>query len=151
MQSLAHLVTCNTMQPKLCELPISEPRTRRVQGGVCTSDVTLSAHTGDNSDIFPKVLSLHVPKCAKVADVTYGLGVFWRNVDLDDYKLLATDLKTGTDCRNLSLSGRITRLRCARSALHGRAVLKIKRPPGRVRTAQCLQVGIFQRPGPCRA
>lgn len=73
----------------------------RVQGGVCTSDVTLSAYQGDNSEVFPKILALHVPVGSKIADVTYGLGVFWRNVDLDDYELVPSDLKTGTDCRKL--------------------------------------------------
>ncbi len=74
---------------------------RRVQGGVCTSDLTLSAYQGDNAEVFPRVLALHVPVGSKVADVTYGLGVFWRNVDLENYELVASDLKTGTDCRNL--------------------------------------------------
>jgi hypothetical protein len=74
---------------------------KRTQGGVATSQAVLSAHMGDNSDVFPIVLALHVPKGSKVADVTYGLGVFWRNVNLRDYQLLATDLKTGVDCRNL--------------------------------------------------
>ncbi len=74
---------------------------RRVQGGVCTSDVTLSAHLGDNAEVFPKILGLHVPVGSKIADVTYGLGVFWRNVDLEDYDLVPSDMKTGVDCRNL--------------------------------------------------
>lgn len=74
---------------------------KRVQGGVCTSDLTVSAYTADNAEVFPKVLELHVPKGAAVADVTYGLGVFWRNVNLEDYQLTATDLKTGVDCRAL--------------------------------------------------
>ena len=89
------------MQPKLFAPLVMERRSRRSQGGVCTTDVILSTHTGDNSDVFQKVLLLHVPKGAKIADVTYGLGVFWRNVDLSEYELLATDLKTGTDCREL--------------------------------------------------
>jgi len=74
---------------------------RRVQGGVCTSEVTLSAYLGDNAEVFPKILDLHVPKGAKIADVTYGLGVFWRNVDIEEYKLVPSDIKTGLDCRNL--------------------------------------------------
>lgn len=76
-------------------------RARRVQGGVCTTDITLSAYTGDNAEIFPKVLGLHVPIGSKVADVTYGLGVFWRNIPSRDYRLVPSDLKTGVDCRNL--------------------------------------------------
>ncbi len=36
-----------------------------------------------------------------VSDVTYGKGVFWRDIPDDRYDLYATDIKTGTDCRNL--------------------------------------------------
>ena len=85
----------------LLDEPDRTDQKRRVQGGVCTSDVILSAHTGDNAEVFPKVLGLHVPKGAAVADVTYGLGVFWRNVNPRDYKLTPSDLKTGVDCRSL--------------------------------------------------
>jgi hypothetical protein len=56
---------------------------------------------GDNSEVFPKVLGLHVRKGARIADVTYGKGVFWRNVNVQDYELHASDLKTGIDCRHL--------------------------------------------------
>lgn len=92
-------------QPILFDLDTTEESSgRRIQGGVCTTDVTLSAHVGDNAEVFPKVLALHVPKGAKIADVTYGLGVFWRNVNLDGYELVPSDLKTGTDCRNLPYS-----------------------------------------------
>ncbi len=54
-----------------------------------------------NAEVFPNVLKLHVPPGAKVADVTYGKGVFWKKVDPDAYEVLATDLKTGTDCMDL--------------------------------------------------
>ena len=36
-----------------------------------------------------------------MADVTYGKGVFWKDIPKDRYKLLPTDLKDGVDCRNL--------------------------------------------------
>lgn len=57
----------------------------------------MSAHLGDNSGIFPDILKLHVEDGATIADVTFGRGVFWKYVDRSDYKLLATDLKTGVD------------------------------------------------------
>jgi len=85
-------------------LPLIEEmveRRRRTQGGVCTSEVTLSAHVGDNSDIFAKILELHVPKGSSVADVTYGKGIFWKKVSPADYRLLPSDISTGVDCRNL--------------------------------------------------
>mgnify|MGYP001224359384 CR=1 FL=1 len=74
---------------------------RRPSGGVATSRITLTAHVALNAEVFPEVLALHVADGAKVADVTFGKGVFWQNVDADRYELLATDLKTGVDCRQL--------------------------------------------------
>jgi tRNA G10 N-methylase Trm11 len=74
---------------------------KRVQGGIATSEVILSAYTVGNADVFPKILELHVPKGATVADVTYGSGIFWKQVKRSDYKLLATDIKKGVDCRKL--------------------------------------------------
>jgi hypothetical protein len=79
-----------------------EPKNgRRVQGGECTSDVTISAYTGDNATVFPHILDLHVPKGSVIADVTYGLGAFWREVPEGAYHLKQSDLKTGVDCRSL--------------------------------------------------
>jgi hypothetical protein len=74
---------------------------RRVAGGVTTSDAILSAHVAGNADVFPHVLALHVPRGSKVADVTWGKGVFWEKVPRSSYELLASDLKTGVDCREL--------------------------------------------------
>lgn len=89
-------------QPTLPFSPGSRvPSKVRTQGGVCTTTVVVSAHVSDNSDVFPVVLGLHVPIGSKVADVTYGGGVFWRKVPRCDYELLTSDIATGTDCRNL--------------------------------------------------
>lgn len=74
---------------------------RRVQNGVSTSDVVVTAHVGGNAEVFPQILKLHVPTGATVADITYGTGVFWKNVDISQYRLLATDIKSGVDCRDL--------------------------------------------------
>lgn len=74
---------------------------KRTQGGIATTDVILSAHVGGNSEIFPQILTLHVPEHSTVADVTWGKGVFWKDVPEGMYTVLATDLKTGVDCRRL--------------------------------------------------
>lgn len=74
---------------------------RRIATGVATTNGTLSAHVGDNCDLFPKILDMHVRLGATVADVTYGKGVFWKSVDPCKYKLQATDIQTGVDCRQL--------------------------------------------------
>lgn len=93
------------MNTIITQVPILEEavpeKKKRTQGGVATSDITMSAYVSGNSDVFPEILKLHVPLGAKVADVTYGGGVFWKKVDLSKYELLATDLADGTDCRAL--------------------------------------------------
>ncbi len=74
---------------------------KRVQGGITTSDVVVSAYIGGNAEVFPYVLYLHVPEGSTIADVTYGKGVFWKNVPKLLYKVLPSDIATGVDCRNL--------------------------------------------------
>lgn len=81
------------------ELPRSAGK--RVQGGVATTDVVMSAYVSGNAEVFPEILSLHVPVGSKIADVTYGSGVFWRNVDLEQYELVPSDIADGVDCRDL--------------------------------------------------
>ncbi len=72
-----------------------------MQSGTATADVVHSAMVGGNAELFARIVGLHLPEGALVADVTYGQGVFWRDVPPGRYRLLATDLATGTDCRAL--------------------------------------------------
>ncbi|MDV3278127.1 MAG: hypothetical protein LYZ69_06645 [Nitrososphaerales archaeon] len=81
--------------------PAHPVKGKRRQGGRTTSDLTFSAYVGNNDEVFPKILKLFVPQGSVVADVTYGKGVFWRQVPKGAYKLRATDIETGVDCRNL--------------------------------------------------
>lgn len=74
---------------------------RKSPEGVATSDLIISAQVGKNEDLFPEILRLHVPAKTTVADVTYGGGIFWKNVPAKRYKLLATDIAMGVDCRDL--------------------------------------------------
>lgn len=74
---------------------------RKSARGVATNDLVFSAYKGTNDDVFPHLLSLHVPKGSRIADVTYGRGVFWKKVNKKDYYLIATDLSSGTDFRKL--------------------------------------------------
>ena len=76
-------------------------RRRRRPAGEVTSDLVRSAWIGGNAILFPKILDLHVPVGSTIADVTYGKGVFWRKVPGGRYSLLATDIATGIDCRDL--------------------------------------------------
>ena len=74
---------------------------RKSPNGVATNDLIFSAYTGSNDEVFPYVLSLYVEKGSVVADVTFGKGVFWKQVPTGIFDVRATDIKTGTDCRNL--------------------------------------------------
>ena len=74
---------------------------RKSPRGATTSELLHSAHVAGNADVFAQILDLHVPQGSTVADVTYGKGVFWRNVPDGRYSLLATDIQNGVDCREL--------------------------------------------------
>jgi tRNA G10 N-methylase Trm11 len=87
-------------QSSLWEADKATP-TKRTQGGIATSNVTMSAYISGNAEVFPQILDLHVPDGARIADVTYGTGVFWKNVDLIRYELIPSDIATGIDCRAL--------------------------------------------------
>lgn len=68
---------------------------RRVQGGQPTTDLVLSSHVGTNDVLFARILKLHVKPGSRVADVTFGGGVFWRQVP-PGYTLLASDIHDRT-------------------------------------------------------
>jgi hypothetical protein len=74
---------------------------RVVKNGHASNDLVLSASADGNDAIFPKILELYVRPGSVVADITYGKGVFWRNVRPGSYKLKATDIQDGVDCRKL--------------------------------------------------
>lgn len=87
--------------PEQLSFTHGKPKRRRVRNGEPTNELVFSAYLGGNEDTFPHILDLYVPPGSTVADVTYGMGVFWRNVPEDQYQLLATDIQTGVDCRQL--------------------------------------------------
>jgi hypothetical protein len=53
-----------------------------------------SVVVGNNSHLIRDVSELYIPDGAVVADVTYGLGVFWRRTDTSRFWLRPTDLLT---------------------------------------------------------
>ena len=84
-------------------LPPREVRRKRRKSpaGISTNKLIFTAHVGNNSEIFPSIISLYVPEGSRIADVTYGKGVFWKNVPIQKYRLEKTDLSSGVDCRDL--------------------------------------------------
>lgn len=94
----------NVKQESLYLIPdtsSAETPSQRRQGGIATSNVIVSAHIGGNADVFPDILSLHVPNGALIADVTFGKGVFWKNIPKEKYIVKGTDIQTGVDCKRL--------------------------------------------------
>jgi hypothetical protein len=100
------------VEQALFELPNTG---RRKQGGAPSTDVVLSAAVAGNAEVFAQIAELHIPPGSVVADVTYGMGVFWQQVPRGRYKLLFSDMdakcasdprhnervRTGVDCRDL--------------------------------------------------
>lgn len=68
----------------------------------------LSALTGTNADLFPKVLNLYAPTGARILDMTYGKGVFWKSMPEHGFQLHTNDLvqeaDTHEDFRKMSFS-----------------------------------------------
>ena len=79
----------------------TKTKPKRTANGQPSSDLVMSAYVDLNENVFPEILKLHVPKGSKVADVTWGKGVFWKKVPETDYKVLGTDIAMGVDCRHL--------------------------------------------------
>ncbi len=90
--------------PQQLSLSDSRKPSRSVRNGEPTNDLVFSAYTEGNEDIFPRIIQLYVPQKSVVADVTFGKGVFWRNIPPDFYNLRATDVQDGVDCRDLPYS-----------------------------------------------
>jgi len=61
----------------------------------------LTSKKGTNADLLPEILALYVKTGEIIADVTYGKGVFWKNVDTEKYDFRPTDLIDGVDFKHL--------------------------------------------------
>lgn len=62
----------------------------------------LTSRCGNNADLFPEVLKIYVPVGSRVVDVTYGKGVFWKQINESQYEITKHDLGAdGVDCRAL--------------------------------------------------
>lgn len=55
----------------------------------------LTCIEGTNADLFPLALEMYLKQGARVADVTFGNGVFWRGVHPQMYNLVASDIQDG--------------------------------------------------------
>ena len=95
------IISVGTPYPYSLLYAMESQKKRKSPEGESTNDLIFSSHIGTNDEVFPFVLSLYVEPGSRVADVTYGKGVFWRRVPQGAYDLLPSDLVDGIDCRNL--------------------------------------------------
>ena len=56
-----------------------------------------TVHVGNNAGLISKVVDFYFQEGDTVADVTYGKGAFWRDIDPNKYKIVGTDIKSGVD------------------------------------------------------
>jgi len=89
------------MDTVLTRTALRPKKTNRVARGVATNELVFSAHVGTNDEVFPQVVKLYVPAGARVADVTYGRGVFWKGIPVAQFDFHPSDLTQGVDSRAL--------------------------------------------------
>jgi hypothetical protein len=58
------------------------------------ADPVLTAVVGDNCELIARVCNIYAPEGSRIADVTWGRGYFWRDVDLTRYDFTKSDLQT---------------------------------------------------------
>ena len=95
------MVTQATLFPGLTLNVTGLTPKRKSPDGYSTNNLVFSAQQGTNDELFAEIIYLYVADGSKVADITYGKGVFWRRVPKNKYNLLKSDLKDGVDSRNL--------------------------------------------------
>ncbi len=74
---------------------------RKSPSGYSTNQLVFSAQQGTNDILFADIVSLYVRDGKRVADITYGKGVFWRRIPENKYDLIKSDLNGGVDSRKL--------------------------------------------------
>ena len=84
---------------ELCETKTTGKR--KPPRGIATNDLVFSACQGNNSYVFSRILDLYIPPGAAIADITYGNGAFWKNIDIKKYHCAFSDIKSNVDCRAL--------------------------------------------------
>lgn len=58
----------------------------------------LTAVVGNNATLFPKVFEIYAKSGVSVLDMTYGRGVFWKNIDVEKYSCVFNDVNPSKGC-----------------------------------------------------
>lgn len=68
--------------------------------------VVLTGCLGTNAELISNVADMYLKEGQRVLDVTYGRGVFWKNVNTSLYEFVPSDLQDGVDFTNLPYDDR---------------------------------------------
>lgn len=60
-----------------------------------------TVYQGSNSGLIKNVSELYFQEGDRIADVTWGKGVFWKEVNKSKFEIVGSDIKTGIDFRDL--------------------------------------------------
>lgn len=58
-----------------------------------------TVYQGSNSGLIKNVSELYFKEGDRIADVTWGKGVFWKEIDKSKFQIVGSDIKTGVDFR----------------------------------------------------
>lgn len=72
-----------------------------VMGVLKIDNPIYTVHKGSNSGLIKMAAELYFKEGDKIADVTYGKGVFWKEINRTRFDIVGSDIKTGIDFRNL--------------------------------------------------
>jgi hypothetical protein len=86
VQSTAGSTSSVADEPPEPPSPVSDAHTER--------DGVYTAIVGTNADLIERVSALYAPPGSRIADVTYGKGVFWRKTGLGQYDFHRSDVIT---------------------------------------------------------
>lgn len=64
-------------------------------------EIIYTVHHGCNSKLIKSAVTLYFKRGSKIADVTYGKGVFWKDINKKIYEIVGSDIQTGVDFRQL--------------------------------------------------
>ena len=67
---------------------------KRIVNAESSTNLIFSAYVSNNDVVFKDILELYVKENSKIADVTYGKGVFWKKVDMSKYHVFPSGVQT---------------------------------------------------------
>ncbi len=85
----------NRIEPARLEAYLTEYSKPSVGGSTTPAkQAVYTSHQGNNAQLMREIANLYFEPGMSIADVTYGKGVFWRQIDISQYQFCPSDLIT---------------------------------------------------------